>query len=259
MTSPGEPCASSGQAEGLRARTKWPGGAQGGAAGPGPAALGDAGTRVRLGLCAAASASLALQVPVTHSTRARPSRSLTRSPAAAAAQAKPTSAHRPKGQRTSLSGTRGQRVGRSGEAKNLEISAHSRPGRPGEPAPTAPAAPGAQVGGGDRASRAEEVRAGGDWSPGEAQPASLQSPSPLLFPSRMPSSHSRVMSLTHRGRPRMCPRSSYVSGDQLFLVAPGTLAKTPCLRRDFASTELDLAGAGRVCGNRENLKWSLAT
>lgn len=40
----------------------------------------------------------------------------------------------------------------------------------------------------------------------------------------------------------MCPSSSYVSRDQLCLVAPSSLAKTRCLRRGFPCLELKMLG-----------------
>lgn len=112
--------------------------------------------------------------------------------------------------------------GGAGEGKNRdpENSTGSRPVRPGELAPTAAAVLGAQVGGGDSASQAEEVRAGVTGAREKLKHAHFQAPSSL------PSSHSRVTSLTPRGRPRMCPSSSYVSRDYLRTVAPRTLAKT---------------------------------
>lgn len=112
-------------------------------------------------------------------------RSLTRSPAAAAAvaaQAKPTSSHRPKGQRTSLSGTKGQRAergqGRLGtrrtphaaaqEAWGVDTHGRSSPRRPG----------GRRL----QSEPGGEGQSWGDWSSGKAQTRALPGPflSPLL-------------------------------------------------------------------------------
>lgn len=137
---------------------------------------------------------------------------------------------------------RGRRGGK-GRLGTRRTPHRSHPVRPGEPAPTAAAVPGAQVGGGDRASQAEKVRTGVTHS-GKRSSPSTSRPLPLS-----PSSHSRVMSLTPRGRPRMCPSSSYVSRDQLCMVALSTLAKTPTLRGGFPCLEQktlgrDLGGSG---------------
>lgn len=91
--------------------------------------------------------------------------------------------------------------------------------RPGEPTPTATAVRGSQVGVSDKGSQAEEVRTGVTGAREKLKPAHFQAPSSL------PSSHSRVMSLTPRGRPRMCLSSSYVSRVQLCMVAHSTLVK----------------------------------
>lgn len=139
--------------------------------------------------------------------------------------------------------------GGAGEGKNRdpENSTRSRPVRPGELAPTAAAVLGAQVGGGDSASQAEEVRAGVTGAREKLKHAHFQAPSSL------PSSHSRVTSLTPRGRPRMCPSSSYVSRDQLRTVASCTLAKT-AKSLSVPRTEDDARpGTGRFTGT-ERLK-----
>lgn len=106
-----------------------------------------------------------------------------------------------------------------GNTRDPEYSTVSSLVGPGEPTPTAAAVPGAQVGGGDKAIQAE-VKDGVTGAREKLKPAHSQTPSSPR------SSHSRVMSLTPRGRPRMCPSSSYVSRDQLCMVEPSTLAKT---------------------------------
>lgn len=173
VTSPGEPCAASGQAEGLRARTRWAGGVQGGAAGPG---AGRTRRRwragVRLGLRAAGSASPALQVPVTHKHSRPPlalAHSLPRRRRRAGQTHQCAPAQGAEDQPVWHQGTEGGAgVGRTGEAKELGCprtaargglgSRHPRRRRPRAPrwaAATEPAG-------------AEEVRAGGDRSPGKA-------------------------------------------------------------------------------------------
>lgn len=88
------------------------------------------------------------------------------------------------------------------EAWGADTHSHSSPGLPG-----------------GRQRQREPVRAGVTGAREKLKPAHFQAPSSL------PSSQSRVMSLTPRGRPRMCLSSSYDSRDQLCMVAPSTLAK----------------------------------
>lgn len=182
-------------------------GCKGARRGLGPAALCDAGARLRLGLCAAGSASLALQVPVTHN-HSRPPLALAHSLPRLRRRRRAGQTHQRAPTQGALSGTRGTEDGAGGgDARDPENSAHSHPMRPGEPAPTLqqPRAP--RWAAATQRARRGRSELGVTGARGKLKPAHFQPPSSLFFPSRMPSSHSRVMSLTPRGRPRMCPSS----------------------------------------------------
>lgn len=210
MTSPGEPRATSGQAGGFQARANWSGGMQGGAAGPGAGRTlrrwrSAPARAVRRWLCVASAPGTGDSQPLAPAPRAR---SLAPPPPPPPRRPNPPARTDPRGREPACLALGGTEDGAGGgDARDPENSAHSHPMRPGEPAPTLqqPRAPRWAVA--TQRARRGRSELGVTGAREKLKPAHFQPPSSLFLPSLMPSSHSRVMSLTPRGRPRMCPSS----------------------------------------------------